>query len=74
MLSFDPIQKGLAEGSIKPYPAALIGGFLYQGVVAALNHIRTQAGPDSPEEVIRQGFEIFWNGIKFDPEIPSGGE
>ncbi len=65
---FDAIQKGLAEGSIKPYPAALIGGFLYQGLVAVMNHLRTQADPNNPEVAIQQGFEIFWNGIKSDTE------
>jgi len=68
---FDAIERGLAEGSIRPYPAALIGGFLYQGLVAVLNHVRTQAAPDSQEEVIGQGFEIFWNGIKSDPATQS---
>jgi len=69
---FDAVQKGLAEASIKPYPAALIGGFLYQGLVAVMNHIRTQVDLDSQEEVIGHGFEIFWNGIKSEPEIQNG--
>ncbi len=56
------IQKGLAEGSIKPYPADVIGGFLYQDIVAVMNLI--QAGPARIEETIQQGFNIFWDGIR----------
>ncbi len=58
------IQKGLAEGSIRPYPPELIGGFLYQDIVAVMNLIRMQPDPARYDEWINQGFEIFWNGIK----------
>jgi len=61
---FDVIGKGLAEGSIMPYPAELIGGILYQQVVAVMNLIHTQTDPGLQEEYIRLGFEIFWNGIR----------
>jgi AcrR family transcriptional regulator len=63
---YEAIQKGWREGSIKPYPAELIGGFLYQNVVAVMNLIRMQ--PDSDQQVtyIRLGFEIFWNGIRME--------
>lgn len=61
---FDVIGKGLAEGSIMPYPAELIGGILYQQVVAVMNLIRIQPDPHRQEEYIRMGFEIFWNGIR----------
>ncbi len=58
------IQKGLAEGTIKPYPAEVIGGFLYQDIVAVMNIFRGQPDPARYEEIIRQGFDIFWDGIK----------
>jgi AcrR family transcriptional regulator len=58
------IQKGFEEKSIKPYPTDLIGGFLYQGIVAVMNHIRMQPDRENVDEIIRQGFEIFWDGIK----------
>ncbi len=61
---YDAIQKGLAEGSLKPYPLGLIGDFLYQDIVAVINHLSRQPDPSQREEIIRQGFEIFWNGIK----------
>lgn len=61
---FDAIQKGLREGSIEPYPADLIGGFLYQDIVAVMNHLRTHADPVTAEHAIRQGFEIFWKGVR----------
>ena len=57
------IQKGHAEGSIKPYPTDLIGGGLFYDLVAIVATLRMQ--PEvNPDETIRQGFEIFWNGIK----------
>ncbi len=58
------IQKGLAEGRIRPYPPELIGGFLYQDIVAVMNLIRMQRDPTRHDEWINQGFEIFWNGIR----------
>jgi AcrR family transcriptional regulator len=57
------IQKGLVEGSLKPYPIGLIGDFLYQGIVAVMNQIRRQAEPAARAQVIQQGFEIFWDGV-----------
>jgi AcrR family transcriptional regulator len=57
------IQKGLEEGCIKPYPIDLIGGFLYQDIVAVMNHLRQQTDPGKQEESIQQGFELFWDGI-----------
>jgi AcrR family transcriptional regulator len=71
---FEAIEKGLREGAIKPYPADLIGGFLYQGLVAVMNHIRTHPDPDRREETIRQGFEIFWDGIRSDRDTATGNE
>lgn len=58
------IQKGLEEGCIKPFPIDLIGGFLYQDIVAVINHIRMQSGTSNLDESIQQGFEIFWDGIR----------
>jgi AcrR family transcriptional regulator len=60
---YETIQRGLEEGCIKPYPIDLIGGFLYQDIVAVMNHLRLQADPAKQEESIRQGFELFWDGI-----------
>lgn len=60
---YDAIQKGLVEGSIKPYPIGLIGDFLYQDIVAVMNHIKMQPDSGRREEIILQGFEIYWDGI-----------
>ena len=65
---YQAIQKGLEEGSIKPYPIDLIGGFLYQDIVAVMNHLRLQSDPGKQEESIRQGFELFWDGISIQNE------
>jgi len=61
---YQAINQGLAEGCIKPYPIDLIGGFLYQDIVALMNYIRMQPDLDNLEESIRQGFELFWDGIR----------
>ena len=61
---YDAIQKGLEEGSLKAYPIELIGDFLYQDIVAVMNHIRRQPDSDMREDTIQQGFEIYWDGIK----------
>jgi AcrR family transcriptional regulator len=58
------IQKGLEEGSIQSDRVELIGSFLYYDIVAVMNLIRTQPDASKREESIRQGFEIFWDGIK----------
>ena len=63
---FAAIQKGYAGGEIKPYPLELIGGILYQDIVAVMELIREQAGPAKQEETIQHGFNIFWDGIKSD--------
>jgi len=61
---YGALQKGLDEGSIKPYSLEILGVFLYQDIVAVMNILKTQ--PDSAwrEETINAGFDIFWNGIK----------
>jgi len=61
---YDTIQKGLQEGVIKPYPVDLIGGFLYQDIVAVMNHLQVQPDTSALHISIQQGFEIFWDGIK----------
>ncbi len=61
---YDAIQKGNAEGSIKPYPLEMIGEFLYQDIVAAMNILRLQTDHAKQQEIVQQGFDIFWNGIK----------
>ena len=65
---FAAIQKGLAEGCLKSYPVDLIGGFLYQDLVATMTYLSMQADPGKQEESILQGFEIFWDGIKVPSE------
>ncbi|MBN2677193.1 MAG: TetR/AcrR family transcriptional regulator [Anaerolineaceae bacterium] len=61
---YEAIQKGLTEGSIKNYPMDLIGGVLYQSIVAAMNRLRMEPDLAKQEECIQQGFDIFWDGIK----------
>jgi len=61
---FVAIQKGLSEGSIKPYPPEVTGGFLYQDLVAVMDLVRAQPDPAHQAEVIELGFAIFWDGIK----------
>jgi len=58
------IQKGLQEGRIKPYPIDLIGGMLYQDIVAEMNLIPTQTDPAKQKELVQSGFNMFWDGIK----------
>lgn len=60
---YTAIQKGVEESAIKPYPIDLIGGFLYQEMVAVLNVLEMQRDATDPDVIIEQGFEIFWNGI-----------
>jgi AcrR family transcriptional regulator len=61
---YNAIEKGFQEGSIKKYPLGLIGDFLYQDIVAVINHISRQPNPSQGEEIIRQGFQMYWDGIK----------
>ena len=61
---YTAIQKGLDERSVKPYSIDLIGGFLYQDFVAVMNYIQMQPDASKQEEAIRQGFELFWDGIR----------
>lgn len=61
---YDAIQKGLAEGCLKPYPLELIGGMLYQAIVAVMNLLDAQTDRAKQEEMLRMGFDIFWDGIR----------
>jgi AcrR family transcriptional regulator len=61
---YETIQKGLAEGYIKPYPVDLIGEFLYQDIVAVMNHIRMLPDPGKQVQSIQQSFDLFWDGIR----------
>lgn len=61
---YEAIQRGHAEGSIKQLPLEMIGEYLYQDIVAVMNILRVQTEPSLQKEIIRQGFEIFWDGIR----------
>lgn len=65
---YEAIQKGLSEGVIKDLSVDLIGGFLYQQIAALMYYIKRMNDPLQQEEVIHQGFNIFWDGIR----IPAG--
>jgi AcrR family transcriptional regulator len=67
---YEAIQKGFLEGSIKPYPLGLIGDVLYQQIVAVINHLSRQSDPGQRQITIRQGFDIFWDGIKASAHEP----
>ncbi|MBN2556907.1 MAG: TetR/AcrR family transcriptional regulator [Anaerolineales bacterium] len=61
---YDAIQKGFDEGCVKPYPIDMIGGFLYQDIVAVMEMLIAQPKLAAQEDIIQMGFEIFWDGIK----------
>lgn len=61
---YDAIKTGLDEGALKPYPIEVIGGFLYQDIVAVMNILRGQSSPKKQNEAIQMGFDIFWDGIR----------
>ena len=61
---YDAIQKGLTEAQIRPYPIELIGGILYQNIIAVMNLIGAESDPNKQNEFIQLGFDIFWDGIK----------
>ncbi len=61
---FSAVQKGLEDKRIKNYPFELVGGMLYQNIIAVVNLAGAQADPQKREAYIQMGFEIFWNGIK----------
>ncbi|HSK89491.1 MAG TPA: TetR/AcrR family transcriptional regulator [Anaerolineales bacterium] len=61
---YEAIQKALDESAIKPYPIEVLGGILYQDIVAVMNLLRTQSNPRKQEEIIQMGFDIYWDGIR----------
>lgn len=61
---FDAIQKGLQDGAINPYPIELIGGILYQDIIAVMNLIIRESEKNKRDEYIQTGFKIFWDSIK----------
>lgn len=61
---YEAIQKGHAQDRIKPYSLEVIGAILYQDIVAVMNLISAQTDPAKQAEIVRQGFDIFWDGIK----------
>ena len=65
---YDAIQRGLAEERIRPYPIELIGGMLYQNIVAVMNLIAAGSDPKAQNDYIQLGFNIFWDGIKTDEQ------
>ncbi len=71
---FAAVQKGLEEKRIKPYPFELVGGLLYQNIIAVVNLAGAQADPEKREAYIQMGFEIFWNGIKKGAAERTGGK
>jgi AcrR family transcriptional regulator len=70
---FEAIQKGYQEGCIKLLPVNLIGGFLYQDIVAVMSYLQMQTDSSKIEEIIQQGFEIYWDGIKSGNNFLQGG-
>ena len=61
---YQAIQQGLKEGAVKPYPVELIGTFLYQGIVSVMTLVSSGGDPSQHQVYIRDGFDIFWNGVK----------
>lgn len=62
---YSAIQRGNEERVLKPYPLEIIGGILYQDIVAILNLIKAQPDKAKQAEYIRSGFEIFWDGVRY---------
>ncbi len=58
------IQQGLMQGLLKPYPADLMGAFLYQSLVAVMSYICRLPQGEPVEPLIQQGFALFWDGIR----------
>jgi AcrR family transcriptional regulator len=61
---YEAIQKGLDEDAIKPYPIEVVGGILYQDIVAVMNLLRAESNSAKQEEIIQMGFDIYWDGIR----------
>lgn len=61
---YEAIRKGFKEDCLADYPLELIGGFLYQDIVAVMNMLIALPDASKQEALIRSGFDIFWNGIR----------
>ncbi|MBI9043986.1 MAG: TetR/AcrR family transcriptional regulator [Anaerolineaceae bacterium] len=61
---YKTIQRGLNEKCIKDYPLDLVGGLLYQDIVAVMDLILGTNGDQKQSHYIQTGFNIFWDGIK----------
>jgi AcrR family transcriptional regulator len=61
---YEVIQRGLDEDIIKDYPVELIGGILYQNIVAVMDLLMRVPDPAQQEAYTQLGFGIFWDGIK----------
>jgi AcrR family transcriptional regulator len=58
------IEQGMQQGLLKPYPADLMGAFLYQSLVAVMSYICRLPQGEPVEPLIQQGFALFWDGIR----------
>lgn len=61
---YETINRALLQAEIKPLPVELVGGFLYQGIAASVNHIQNKGGLANAADAIQQGFDIFWDGVR----------
>lgn len=64
---YNAIQRGLQEAQIKTYPVELIGNLLYNDIVAVMSLLATTPDQVSQAAYMREGFQIFWDGIKAAP-------
>jgi AcrR family transcriptional regulator len=60
---YHAIHAGLQEGVLGNYPPELIGGMLYQDIVAVMDCLLANPDPAGAQAYIETGFEIYWNGI-----------
>ena len=55
------------ESQIKTYPVELIGSLLYNDIVAVMSLMAVNPDHTRQQAYMRQGFQIFWDGIKTTP-------
>ena len=60
---YHAILTGQSEGVLGPYPPELVGGMLYQDIVAVMDCLLGSPDPAAAQAYIDTGFEIYWNGI-----------